>query len=300
MSWLSDAFGGVGSFVQSGIDLLTGSSPRQLANQQYANNRDLAKYQNDLNMQSWMQQQQYNTPAAQMQRFKDAGLNPNLIYGQGNNGNANSPVQLSAGSAKQAAPSIANGALGRVASAASQWLDMKSKMKELEILDSRASIEKSQALVADDNQYRSAVDTFGSDLGSYSAPMRGYTGTVRGMLPDENSPYRRKYEADIGLKNYSTGVKEQEINKRLIDNRLLQTFGEQERQLQLDRDRQSYELEKYTNDPMFYYGEKAVNRMLDFIPKVPRFNSKTKSMSDDQMINHLRGRGHSVRRGVYP
>lgn len=30
---------------------------------------------------------QYNSPSAQMQRFKEAGLNPNLIYGQGNAGN---------------------------------------------------------------------------------------------------------------------------------------------------------------------------------------------------------------------
>ena len=29
----------------------------------------------------------YNTPAMQMQRYKEAGLNPHLIYGQGNSGN---------------------------------------------------------------------------------------------------------------------------------------------------------------------------------------------------------------------
>lgn len=32
-------------------------------------------------------QNQYNTPANQMQRFADAGLNPNLVYGLGSNGN---------------------------------------------------------------------------------------------------------------------------------------------------------------------------------------------------------------------
>lgn len=32
-------------------------------------------------------QNAYNTPSAQMQRFEDAGLNPNLVYGLGNNGN---------------------------------------------------------------------------------------------------------------------------------------------------------------------------------------------------------------------
>lgn len=43
-------------------------------------NMKLAKYQNA-----------YNTPAAQMKRYKDAGLNPNLVYTQGNSGNM-SPI----------------------------------------------------------------------------------------------------------------------------------------------------------------------------------------------------------------
>lgn len=36
----------------------------------------------------------YNTPAAQMQRFKDAGLNPNLVYTQGTAGNQGSPAEF--------------------------------------------------------------------------------------------------------------------------------------------------------------------------------------------------------------
>lgn len=32
----------------------------------------------------WEMQNQYNSPAAQMQRYREAGLNPNLIYGQSN------------------------------------------------------------------------------------------------------------------------------------------------------------------------------------------------------------------------
>lgn len=51
-------------------------------------NMELAKYQNEANYKLWQEQNAYNTPAAQMQRYKDAGLNPLLIYGQGNSGNA--------------------------------------------------------------------------------------------------------------------------------------------------------------------------------------------------------------------
>lgn len=38
----------------------------------------------------------YNTPAAQMARYSAAGLNPNLIYGQGTPGNQPSPVAFNA------------------------------------------------------------------------------------------------------------------------------------------------------------------------------------------------------------
>lgn len=46
-------------------------------------NRMIAElsYQHDLDM--WNKNNEYNTPANQMKRYTDAGLNPNLIYGNG-------------------------------------------------------------------------------------------------------------------------------------------------------------------------------------------------------------------------
>lgn len=45
-------------------------------------------YQRSVEM--WNMQNAYNSPQAQMARFKEAGLNPHLMYGQGNAGNASS------------------------------------------------------------------------------------------------------------------------------------------------------------------------------------------------------------------
>lgn len=59
-------------------------------------NRQLAQYEWNRNLEMWNLQNQYNSPAAQMQRFKQAGLNPNLIYGQGNAGNATTLPRYSA------------------------------------------------------------------------------------------------------------------------------------------------------------------------------------------------------------
>lgn len=51
--------------------------------------------ENDYNLKLWNLNNEYNTPAAQMQRFKEAGLNPNLVYTQGTPGNSSSPAAAS-------------------------------------------------------------------------------------------------------------------------------------------------------------------------------------------------------------
>lgn len=60
----------------------------------YGYQKQLAEQQNQYNLDMWKMQNEYNSPSAQMQRFKSAGLNPNLIYGQGSAGNAQSAPQM--------------------------------------------------------------------------------------------------------------------------------------------------------------------------------------------------------------
>lgn len=56
----------------------------------------LSEYEYSNNKEMWNLMNEYNSPAAQMERFRAAGLNPNLIYTQGTNGNAGSSVQYKA------------------------------------------------------------------------------------------------------------------------------------------------------------------------------------------------------------
>lgn len=50
-------------------------------------NMKLAQYQYEKNLEMWNRQNEYNSPMAQMQRLKDAGLNPNMVYGNGSAAN---------------------------------------------------------------------------------------------------------------------------------------------------------------------------------------------------------------------
>lgn len=93
MDFLKNLTGGLGTGIagvatgalSSGFGALVGNAQ---SNKQYHQQKKLAKLQYDLNMQSWNAQNAYNTPAAQMERFKEAGLNPNLMYSQGSSGQA--------------------------------------------------------------------------------------------------------------------------------------------------------------------------------------------------------------------
>lgn len=59
----------------------------------YYRQKKLMKLQNDYNVAQWNRQNEYDSPAAQMQRLQAAGLNPDLVYSQLGNGQ---PAQMMA------------------------------------------------------------------------------------------------------------------------------------------------------------------------------------------------------------
>lgn len=80
-SLIAGGAGVLGSVINAGSQLGTNSSQLSYAREMYDKQRADA-------LADWNMQNQYNSPKEQMARFKEAGLNPNLIYGQ----MSNSPV----------------------------------------------------------------------------------------------------------------------------------------------------------------------------------------------------------------
>lgn len=59
--------------------------------------------QQQLNMEAWNLQNQYNTPQQQMERLLDAGLNPRLIYGSGSSApNMSGPLSVAQAPVREA------------------------------------------------------------------------------------------------------------------------------------------------------------------------------------------------------
>lgn len=80
----------LGGVMSSGLDA-------ESAREYNRGQMELAKYQNEWNLAQWERENAYNHPMQQMQRYREAGLNPNLIYGQQN---------LSASSPSAATPDL--------------------------------------------------------------------------------------------------------------------------------------------------------------------------------------------------
>lgn len=79
-----------GSIISSGAGILGNLFGIGRGKRETRRNKELMKYQNSINLDFWNKQNEYNRPINQMKRFKEAGLNPALMYGQGNPGNASS------------------------------------------------------------------------------------------------------------------------------------------------------------------------------------------------------------------
>lgn len=101
----------------------------------------LARTQNQWNLEQWQRENDYNSPTAQMARFRAAGLNPNLIYGQMSNG-ASSPT-LTSGAASSPTDMSAIGNKRNFGQAMQEMLNMEMQKAQIEAI--KAGTEKTKA-----------------------------------------------------------------------------------------------------------------------------------------------------------
>lgn len=73
-----------------------GATAQSSINQKTRNyNREMYDKQRGHALEDWAMQNQYNHPSSQMARLREAGLNPNLVYGHGANAESTSPPRAS-------------------------------------------------------------------------------------------------------------------------------------------------------------------------------------------------------------
>lgn len=85
-------------------------------------------------LSDWQMQNAYNSPEQQMQRLRDAGLNPNLVYGDGNvQGNAGEVRSSQVGNPQTETPNI-SGITSGIQSGIMAYTDMKARQAQTDNL----------------------------------------------------------------------------------------------------------------------------------------------------------------------
>lgn len=76
--------GGGASLLGNVFSSIFGGNSTSVANKRTIEaQKYMQERQNEMNIENWKMQNEYNTPANQMKRLQEAGLNPNLVYGNG-------------------------------------------------------------------------------------------------------------------------------------------------------------------------------------------------------------------------
>ncbi len=177
----------------------------QIAAQQYENeknreyNLNLAKMQNQWNIEQWNRENAYNSPAAQMARYKAAGLNPDLIYGQQNLSAASPEMTSGDGSQPTDVSNLANKrTIGDIVAQASQTrlVNAQAKLAESQAnkTDSETEGQEYQnEILKSDAAFRDALNSGTVDLNNMSLKV-----SEKGMqLTDEQITQVRKQCAQI-------------------------------------------------------------------------------------------------------
>lgn len=178
----SGLFGSIGNVISTAM---TNRANMKLADHQFAQN-----------VKMWNMQNEYNAPSAQVQRLKDAGLNPNLMYGNGNAATGNSSQMPQYAAPTLQAPQIA----GNLLDFASKLEDLKTKRIGNQLtLQQMATEEAKRSELAS----RASKNLWDIENGNY---MRVLTenktnAEIRVMMSklQNDASYRRQIEAEIDL-----------------------------------------------------------------------------------------------------
>lgn len=172
-------------------------------------------YQRSLNM--WNLQNEYNSPTQQMARIRAAGLNPNLVYGNGVTGN-------SSGSAPQYEPAKFNAPtmqayrgwnLG-ISDAISQFLAYRTVKAQVDNMEAQNSLIRQQTATEATKQANIAASTSRSEFDlSMAKELKDVS--VSSAIADMN---QKQAGASQGWTKANREVIQYELDKALFDNKI--------------------------------------------------------------------------------
>lgn len=178
----------------------------QINRENNAFNERMMNKQDALNYEAWKRQNEYNTPSAQVQRLKEAGLNPYLMMSNGNQiGTASSQNSSSMASASgnpnmqayDPSSGIANG-VNAIGGAIANYISMKKAESEISKMNFENKLLEQQIIsMSKDNEYKSLMN---------DEMLRGFKfDNYKKSAEYENQLWSNRYQqetfnSDVGIK----------------------------------------------------------------------------------------------------
>ncbi len=259
-------FGGLGSSAMNNKAVQdTNKTNMEIAKYQaqWQQQENEKAYQRSLNM--WNLQNEYNSPTQQMARIRAAGLNPNLVYGNGVTGN-------SAGSAPQYEPAKFNAPtmqayrgwnLG-ISDAISQFLAYRTAKAQVDNMEAQNGLIRQQTATEATRQANVAVSTARSEF-DLSMAKKLKDVSVSSAIADMN---QKQAGAAQGWTKANREVVQYELDKALFDNKIklsseeyLKTL-ESVRQLQQDNDINAF---RYRMERLLGTGSNSLTMIRDLL-----------------------------------
>lgn len=208
-------------------------------------------YQRSLNM--WNLQNEYNSPTQQMARIRAAGLNPNLVYGNGVTGN-------SSGSTPQYEPAKFNAPtmqayrgwnLG-ISDAISQFLAYRTAKAQVDNMEAQNSLIRQQTATEATKQANIAASTSRSEFDLNMAKELKDV-SVSSAIADMN---QKQAGASQGWTKANREVIQYELDKALFDNKIKLSHQKYLQALQITRQfQQSYDINAFRNEIERVFGK---------------------------------------------
>lgn len=218
ISGVGSLFGGLGSSVMNNKAVQdTNKANMEIAKYQaqWQQQENEKAYQRSLNM--WNLQNEYNSPTQQMARIRAAGLNPNLVYGNGVTGNsAGSTPQYEP--AKFSAPTMQayRGWNLGISDAISQFLAYRTAKAQVDNMEAQNSLIRQQTATEATKQANIAASTSRSEFDlNMARELKDVS--VSSAIADMN--YKQAGAAQ-GWTKANREVIQYELDKALFDNKI--------------------------------------------------------------------------------
>jgi hypothetical protein len=214
--------GGISGIVQSFINRRTAEID-SAQNFRYSQRLAEDAYKRDVDM--WNKQNAYNSPQAQMQRYQDAGLNPALMYGQGNSGNASNMPTYKPASYHISRPPVQ---LPDIGSMIQLYSDLNMKNAQIDnirqntaLTEQRRQNEAIAGLIRDVDYQQKSFNLFSAkDLYDYQKQFKVLTNNKMANEIDLQLKKGAILDVDLLLKNADVDLKKQLFSLREKDKQI--------------------------------------------------------------------------------